>query len=389
MSDSTERQAVESLATDLIEIETENPPGNEQPCAEYIVDWFAERDIDARLVEEPDPERPQTVARVGDGSPTLVLNGHMDVVPAGNRSEWTHDPYGAEIEDDKLYGRGSVDMKAGLAIAMLTAVALRDPIESGAIDGSLVVQAAIGEETGDLGTRTLLEAGYDGDYGVVLEPTNMQTTTSVKGLVWYDIVVQGTPCHASQPDAGTNAITNARPVLDALEAYDERVRERRDDLVGQAYATITGMAAGVESNSAVLPDDATITLDRRVLPDESVDEIDEEIDATLSRVAREHDITVGWERTMTCESASVPIDCRLSRVFREHSASVADVPDEAHGTGITTDTRNLVNDAGMEAITWGPGDIAQAHTRDEHVDLDEVTTGLEILKSASRAILSE
>jgi succinyl-diaminopimelate desuccinylase len=217
----------------------------------------------------------------------------------------------------------------------------------------------------------------------------MRTVTSVKGLIWYDIVVEGEPCHASQPDAGTNAITKARPVLDALDAYDERVRERHDDLVGQAYATVTGLEAGVDSNKAVLPDDVTITLDRRVLPDESAAEIDEELDAVLSEVAAEHDLTVEWERPMTCESASVPTDCRVSRVFRDRSASIGGVPDEAHGTGITTDTRNLVNDAGMEAITWGPGDVDQAHTRDEYVDLAEVTTGLEILTAASREILAE
>jgi succinyl-diaminopimelate desuccinylase len=272
---------------------------------------------------------------------------------------------------------------------MLAADALEGPIESGDLDGSLIMQAAIGEETGDPGTRTLLEEGYGGDFGVVLEPTSLRTTTSVKGLIWYDITVRGEPRHASRPDHGRNAVADAMPVLRALQDYGERVRERRDDLVGRAHATITGVAAGVDSNKAVLPEDVTITLDRRVLPAESATEIDSEIDSLLADVENRHDIEVEWDRTMTCTAASVPTDCELSRLFRDHSTSVAGVPDEPRGSDITTDTRNLVNDAGMEAITWGPGDVEQAHTRDEYVDLGEAATGLRILERAARDLLGD
>jgi len=97
--------------------------------------------------------------------PTLVLNGHIDVVPAGDREQWSHNPYGAAVEDGTLYGRGSADMKTGVAIGMLTTVALAEQIRNDEVDGSVVFQAAIGEETAEPGTKTLLERGYDGDYG--------------------------------------------------------------------------------------------------------------------------------------------------------------------------------------------------------------------------------
>ncbi|MFP4625647.1 MAG: M20 family metallopeptidase [Natronomonas sp.] len=374
------------VVSDLVQIETENPPGNERACAEFIVEWFEDRGIDASLVEVPYPDRPQVGARIGNGSPTLVLNGHIDVVPAGDREQWTHDPYAAHQEGDDLYGRGSVDMKTGVAIAMVTMETLADEIESGDLEGSLVFHAAIGEETAEPGTKTLLEEGYDGDYGVVLEPTGLRTATSEKGLAWYEIDVQGDPSHASRPDQGTNAIESARPVLDTLEEYDQEIRAREDDLLGSAYATVTMFEAGTKEN--VVPERATITIDRRFLPSETAPEIDDEIDALLDSVAADHGVDVSWERTRTYESAAIDADSRLAETFRAHSADVAGVPTDPWGVTASTDVRNFVNDAGIEAITWGPGDISQAHTYDEHVDLAAATDGLEALIGAARETIS-
>jgi succinyl-diaminopimelate desuccinylase len=376
---------VKSLVAALVEIETENPPGNEQDCSEFIVEWFNDRGVDADLVSEPYPDRPQVGVRIGDGDPTLVLNGHVDVVPAGDREQWSHDPYRAAVEGETLYGRGSTDMKTGVAIGMLTTVALAEQIRDGKLDGSVVFQAAIGEETAEPGTKTLLERGYDGDYGVVLEPTAMRTATSEKGLAWYEITVAGDPSHASRPEQGSNAVRNARPVLDALDEYDATVRERVDDLLDRAYATVTMVDAGTKEN--VVPEKMTITVDRRFLPEEDVSVIDEEINELLTETADKHGINISWRRTRTYESAAIDPDSYLAGVLRRHSAAVADVPGEPWGIVASTDVRNFVNDAGMEAVTWGPGELSQAHTYDEHVDLAAAGDGLEALLAASREIL--
>lgn len=374
-----------TLISDLVRIETENPPGNEKECAEYIVEWFDEHGIDAELVKEPYTDRPQVGASIGEGDPTLVLNGHIDVVPAGDTDEWTHDPYGAAVEDGYLYGRGSVDMKTGVAIGMLATAELADEIESNELPGSIAFHAAIGEETAEPGTKTLLKQGYDGDYGVVLEPTGMRTATSEKGLAWYEITVSGEPSHASRPDQGSNAIQYAQPVLDALTDYDENVRTRENDLLGQAYATVTMFEAGTKEN--VVPERATITIDRRFLAEERIQDIDTEIDDLLGEIAADHDIEVSWERTRTYESAAIDVDSPLAAVFRRHSAEVADVSTDPWGVNASTDVRNFVNDAGIEAITWGPGDLSQAHTYDEHVDVAAASDGLEVLLGAARDVL--
>lgn len=374
-----------TVLQELIRIETENPPGNERACAEYIVDWFREREIEAELVHEPYEDRPQAVARVGEGEPTLVLNGHLDVVPAGDRDRWEHDPYGAEIEDGRVYGRGASDMKAGVAAGMVATAALGERIRNGDCSGTVLFQGAIGEETAEPGTKTLLELGYDGDYGVVLEPTELRTETSEKGLAWYEITVTGDPSHASRPDQGSNAIRNAEPVLEALEAYDERVRERSHPLVGRAYATVTEFDAGTKEN--VVPERATLTVDRRFLPDESVEEIDDEIDELLRSVETSHDVEASWRRTRTYASAEIPVDSELAETFRQHSAAVADVDTEPSGTTGSTDVRNFVNDAGMEAITWGPGEKGQAHTFDEAVELARLPRAVDVLERVAADLL--
>ncbi|WP_158055578.1 M20 family metallopeptidase [Halorussus halophilus] len=379
------------LAARLVRIPSENPPGDERPCVEFVVEWFEEEGIDAELVETPEMDRPNAVAVVGeldDDSPTVVLNGHTDVVPAGDHEQWSHDPYGGDVADGKLWGRGSADMKTGLALAMLTAKSLASEIESGALDGSLVVHAAAGEETGIPGTRTLIDAGYGGDCAIVLEPTNFRVATSAKGVATYRVSVEGAASHASHPDQGTNAIDLTRRVLDAIDDYDADLRGREDPLCGRAFATVTELEAGTDSNMAVLPERAELLLDRRILPDESIDAVEQELDDLFETVERESGVTA--ERTLVQHyaSASIPNDHSLAIQFRDLSTNLADAPAGPWGMEAATDAREFVAD-GIPAIIWGPGNLSQAHTVDEHIDLGDAQVGLEILERGVSGLLSE
>ena len=384
-----------SLASELVAIESENPPGNERPCAEFVAEWFDEHGIEAELVDQPSTdgsdqpsaERPNAVATVGEGEPTLVLNGHTDVVPAGDPDRWSHDPYGGVVEDGQLYGRGSADMKTGLALAMLTARDLADEIEDD-LDGSLVVHAAMGEETGEPGTRALLDAGYGGDCAVVLEPTGLRTATAGKGVATYRLGVGGESAHASHPDQHTSAVESLRVLLDEVEAYDAEVRDRTNPLCGKAFATVTEIEAGTDSNMAVLPERAEILLDRRTLPGEELETVHEEVDELLATVERTAGVETDRELVEYYAPSSIPADHHLAERFRRLSAELADAPRDPWGLEAATDAREFTTD-GIPAIIWGPGSLSQAHTTDEHVDLAEAETGLEILKRASRELLSE
>jgi len=281
-------------------------------------------------------------------------------------------------------------MKTGLAVAMRAAVDLAPERRDGNLLGSVVVHAAMGEETGDPGTKTLLARGYGGDVGIVLEPTDFRVATSTRGLAVYRIVVRGKATHASQPDAGTNAIGGARRVLNAVEAHDADLRDRRGSLCGGARATVTAVESGTGSNPAVVPDRAEVVLDRRVRPDESIPAVDNEVDTLLDRLARENGIDATRERIQTYAPSSVPTDHPLATCLRERSVGAVGSGGgvgEPWGIEAATDARNFVNDAGTPAVTWGPGRLDEAHTVDESIDLGDAETGRRILEDAVRALL--
>jgi len=203
---------VTGLASELIGIPSVNPPGDMRDIAAYIRDYLTGLGLSVSWVE-PEPGCVSLVSRIkgGDG-PTLIFNGHMDVVPIGDRDRWSWDPFGGEIRDGYLLGRGASDMKGGLA-AML--VALSKIAASGPLSGDLVFMAVPDEETGGrMGTRYLLEQEPLGDACIIGEPSGLNPTIGQKGSLWLEAVASGVPAHGSlSPLAGDNAILKMEEVV--------------------------------------------------------------------------------------------------------------------------------------------------------------------------------
>lgn len=372
--DTTEREAAELLA-DLVSIDTQNPPGREKGLAEFIYSWLENCGISATLCEAPDPERPQVIAEIGEGDPgagSLVLNGHMDVVPPGDRDRWSVDPFEGVISDNRVYGRGASDMKAGLAAAMLAGRAAE---RSEGIDGALILTFAMGEETAEPGTKTLLE-DVDADFGVVLEPTELHVHTVSKGLAWYTVDIEGESSHASKPDIGRNALDALLESNDRINAYRERIADRVHPLVGESLCTPTMASAGTKEN--IIPEFAELRFDRRFLPEEAIGDLDEEMRHLFDPI-RADGFTVTVSRTRTYEAAEIDSDARIATVFRKHSNQVAGVDTAPAGKNAATDQRNFVNDAGIPAIIWGPGTSPQSHTTNEWARTDLLYDSVAIL----------
>jgi succinyl-diaminopimelate desuccinylase len=148
---------------------------------------------------------------------------------------------------------------------------------------------------------------------------------------------------------------------------------------------VTQFNAGTKEN--IVPESATLIVDRRVLPSEDFDTVHGEIESLLDEVRTEHEIEIDMEVMQTYEPSATPANSEVAETFRKESNAVAGVPDERFGIRAATDTRDFINGSDIEAITWGPGDIEQAHTFDEHIDLAEAATGLEILDRAVRDLL--
>jgi succinyl-diaminopimelate desuccinylase len=300
----------------------------------------------------------------------------MDVVPEGSRSYWKHDPYGGVVEGGRVYGRGSSDMKGALAVMMSLAKLLH---EKGPPRGKVLFQFAIGEETGEPGTKHLLtKRGLRGDYGIVLEPTSLRVATAVKGLAWFRVTLTGRPVHASIAEQGINAIEKTLKLGEKLLEYDRQLRTHIHPLLGSRKCTLTMINGGTKEN--VVPESCTLLLDRRFNPDETPSEAEREIGEILDQLtSRDSDFKYQLDRTMVYEPAEISVDSTIAQVLRKYAAQVSSVSQEPFGMVASTDVRNFINDAGIPAVNFGPGDIQQPHTFNESIEIQQVVDCAKIL----------
>ena len=374
------------ITQELIRIPTQNPPGNEKDCAEFVHETLTEWGVKTEMVFEPYPHRPQVVAMVNGNKSgrTLILNGHMDVVPEGSRDRWEDDPYGGTIKEGKIYGRGSSDMKGGLAVMMILAKLLH---EKGFPRGRVLFQFVVGEETGEPGTRDLLiKRGIRGDYGIVLEPTSLRVATAEKGLIWLRVTLAGRPAHASIAEQGINPIEKILKLGGRLVEYDKKLRMYTHPFLGSRKCSMTMINAGTKEN--VIPESCTLVLDRRFNPEETSEGVEREIRGILDQLASEdQDFKYQLERMMVFEPAEIPIDSFLATVLRKYSSQISGVPIEPFGMLASTDVRNFINDAGIPAVNFGPGDLQDPHTFNEKIEIRQLVDCIKILFFAMRELL--
>ena len=363
---------------ELVRTPSANPGDFEAKMAARVAELLAPTRAAVQLVETF-PGRPSVGARLGRarGGPRVVLNGHMDTVPVGDPSAWTVDPLGAEVRDGRLYGRGSCDMKAGLAVQIAVAHALAG--ELAGADGELVLHFAVGEERAEPGTLSLLEAGFVGDVGVVTEPTELRLATTQRGAAFLRITLRGRSAHGGRAELGRNPLDRLGAVLDAIRAEDADARARPHPLLDGGSCTATMVEAGIKEN--VVPERCAVLVDRRLLPGETP----ESALASLQARVRE---AVGPARGISLEAevagnaflpAEVAEDEDVVRDLQAAAERVTGGPLPLWGTPYSSDVRNLVNDAGIRAVTFGPGSIDRAHAPDEFVPLDEVATAARVL----------
>ncbi|MBC7578969.1 MAG: M20 family metallopeptidase [Tardiphaga sp.] len=248
----------------LLRMDTVNPPGNEDQCTHYLAGLLTAAGYECRLVEFA-ARRSTLIARIG-GSPDkapICFTGHVDVVPLGS-VPWTHSPFGAEIADGKLYGRGSSDMKSGVAAFTVAAIALADRIRDTA-GVTLVITA--GEETGCEGAFDLVNrddaAEVLGTAGalVVAEPTSNEPLVGHKGAFWIKAAATGVTAHGSMPERGDNAIYKIARAALALENFDFGTEPHA--LMGQGSLNVGTARGGLNINS--VPDAAEIAIDIRTV----------------------------------------------------------------------------------------------------------------------------
>jgi acetylornithine deacetylase len=215
------------------------------------------RDPDWPGEEMPRRSLPVVIGRAGArGGRRLILSGHLDVVPPGDPATWTADPWGAEIRDGRLYGRGACDMKGGVTSILGAVRALRDADRLDHLGGELLVVLVPSEEDGGQGTLAAIRAGAVGDAAIITEPSNLDVVVAHAGAITFRLIVPGRAAHASQRREGVSALDNLFTLTRALEADERRRNESETDplmtALGLPYPTIIGIVQGGEWASTVL-----------------------------------------------------------------------------------------------------------------------------------------
>lgn len=355
----------------LVAADSQNPPGRERAAVDVARALLDDLGASSITEVEPEPGRPSLVALVGTGAPgrpTLIVNGHLDTVPF-DAAAWTHDPLGGELADGRLYGRGSADMKGGIAAA-IEAVRVARAASGGGGSGAdlpcdVVFHLVADEETGgQKGTKVLLERGLiAGDACIDPEPTSMQVSVAERGLLQAAVTITGVPAHASEPHRGDSAIERAARLVLALQGADYG---EEHPLLGRPSSNVGLIEGGSGIN--VVAERCTMKVDRRVLPgataDDALDSVRRKIDAADDTVAYALDLIVFGE------ASELPRDdaflARFQRAYRAALGRDAAVI----GMQFTTDVRFVRNQAGIPALVCGPGELDQAHRVDESVAVD-------------------
>ena len=401
-------EAVDALAPELIEfaqslVRIPSVSGNEQAAQRAMAANYEslglEMDVFASSREAieshpafcddgiPFVDRLNVVGRWrgrGEGQ-SLIVNGHMDVVPPGDLAKWTRDPWSGDIDGDRLYGRGACDMKSGLASAAFAVRALQSVGVK--LRGDVILQSVIGEESGGVGTLSTIVRGYRADACIIPEPMALRISPVQTGALTFRLTVHGRSAHACMKPHGVSAVTEFLPIMAALEQLNtDRHRRFKDGLFEDPHNVASLSVGTVRAGDwpSTVPDVLVAEGRLGVFPNESIDEARAAFASAVSDAAAgsswlvEHPPKIEWVEGQF-EPGSTPLDAPIiERLACSHEAVVG-VPPSVFGVPCGTDLRLFTRHAGIPTVLYGPGDVLHAHTADEFVSLSEVVTCTKVL----------
>lgn len=373
-----QNHVVIGLTTELVRLNSENPVNDEREVIKYITTRLAEWQIEYKL-QEVLPNRQNVIATLkgrGDKPPIFYV-AHMDTVPVGEG--WTKNSLEASIENGKLYGRGAADMKGGLAAALYAIKKLKE--ENIVPPGDLVVVATVDEEgPGMLGAAKLIEEKYVPLDALVIapEPSNLEIVRVHKGVIWYELIAHGKMAHGGNADRGVDANhAIAEAIVELKTAVSALPFEH--ELVGKAMVSIGKMNGGEKTN--VVPAYSRAEVDLRVVPPFTVADANRMVNKAVSRaVERVNGASIeinnlGLQRGPVETPADSAVVRALKKSYRDLSG------EEAKVAGFKAYT-----DAGLislqmdhkNSVVFGPGNLQQAHSVDEWIDVDQLVLCAEI-----------
>jgi len=356
------------LTSRLIQIPTENPPGNEKNAFTFLKPILSKIGFQVRTYISP-KGRSNIIAerRWGKGGRRLIFNGHLDVVPAGDALRWKYPPFQGKLVKGRIYGRGASDMKGGVA-SFIHAISMIDRSKVRFDRGNLILHLVSDEEShGHQGMGFLAQKGLiKGDAVIVGEPTGLDLVIAQKGALWFRVSTFGKSAHGSRPEQGINAIEMMMHLIDRLNAIP-LVKEH--PLLGKPTINIGKIQGGTKIN--VVPDRCEIEVDRRLLPDEKKEEVLSEIKEAIGSVqARDPLFKYQIEEIDDAEPSEINPDEEIVRIGLEAGLEVRGERPTVRGFSGFTDGRFYVNQFRIPTLIFGPGGTDQSHTTDESVEVE-------------------
>jgi succinyl-diaminopimelate desuccinylase len=366
--------AVIALARQLVRVPSHTPDGEVEAAS--LLEGFFHRAGIPTTRQEVDEFGVNLLVTLRGKTPHvgLLFNGHLDVVPPS--SAMRYPPFDAVVEGGRLWGRGAVDMKGGLAAMACALTAVQ-----GAgipLDRSLTLSAVASEEQGCRGTARLIQSGASARWALVGEPTGLDLVIAHKGVDRYQVIVEGRAAHESMPERGVNAIVQAARVIGALDEHLLCAEQPVHPLLGYATYNIGTIQGGLSRN--MVPDRCMFRISKRWLPGDSPEAIRGEIEAAIAGVGSPAHISVVREPDVE-QVPRPPLE-----LMPEHPLTRALASTVGRLTGRTPNLRGwaaytdggLLQVAGIPTAVFGPGDLKLAHTDDEHIVLEEIVTAAEV-----------
>ncbi|MBA3656629.1 MAG: ArgE/DapE family deacylase [Gemmatimonadaceae bacterium] len=365
------------LTRALVSIDSRNPllvPGapGESEVAGFLASVLRAWGFSVEIVEAA-PGRPNVVARIGKpGRKSLMFNGHLDVVGVEGM---VHPPFDPVLREGRIFGRGSTDMKGGIAAMCAAALAAAD---SG-IEGEIIIAAVADEEFESLGTKALIASGVRADAAVITEPTRLAICPAHRGFAWFDIEIAGRAAHGSRYDLGVDAIIHAGLLLTELDRLEHDILPMKSHaLLGRPSIHASMISGG--TGYSTYPDNCRLGVERRTIPGESALEALSEIELLCEGIRTRRQ---NFEAVIALGASQPPSDVRVDAPIvkaleKECLSERKHAPIE--GLSAWTDAA-LLNEAGIPAVCFGPGDISLAHSAEEFVEVREIEQATTILKN--------
>lgn len=370
--------SAEEIASQLISFPTVSPKGDERECARYIFDYLTDlgaKDSDITF-DEFGQNRANVVATFGlKKDPGLLISGHMDVVPPGDRKSWSSDPFIAKVQDDKMFGRGASDMKGGLA-SILKAV--EHVVKKENLKRRLVFVATAGEETGFVGLTRLIQNSTinssSATCAIIGEPTDLHPARAHRGIYRVKVEILGKSSHASKPELGVNAIEYACRFVVKLGDLQLEFSKTTDKLLGPTTVTPTLMSGGIGEN--VIPPNAGVVLDSRRLPIHSSEYILSKIEETLREIGAQYKISELVNHLPLCTPEENFLVKLTEGITGKNSVACA----------FGTEGSLYWGELGIPTVVIGPGSVEQAHVANESLELAQLEKAASIYSDVIKEI---